>query len=399
MATAWISAARATRTHHPCAIDSAAIEAMLKRSRRWRLSAELLSTPTVQPPEITPKVIVPNWASQVRRGKRCAGGFFASLAVHVVVFIAAAWTAVAPTPTQFSSWLVAEGSPLDDVSPQEIVVQAPLADMTDNARADHESFVATFASIELDPGVMHGGGREIELVGPSEQLAAALAPAPGLSDRPGKGRSTDGTGQGGSGGKPEGDQGAEFFGVKAAGNSFVFVCDCSRSMSGEKWFELHRELARSIEQLGPGKSFYIVFFDGAMHPMYEPDFVERSLVPATSENLDKTRQWLSIVPLGANTSPFESMKFAVSLEPDAVFLLTDGEFSDYTAPYLREFNRKRRSQQQRPVVVHTIGFFARKHQMVLERIARDSGGTYKFVEPRHIAARKGSPVSASTRTP
>jgi hypothetical protein len=150
-------------------------------------------------------------------------------------------------------------------------------------------------------------------------------------------------------------------------------------MNGVKWAELHRELSRCIGDLGPGRAFYVIFFDGEMHRMFEPLIHEPTLLDATSENVERARQWIAEKSLGSNTSPCNSMKFAASLEPDAIFLLTDGEFSDYTAPYMRGFNRKRVVEGKPKVVVHTIGFFSQKHQLVLERIAKDSGGTYRFV--------------------
>jgi len=128
--------------------------------------------------------------------------------------------------------------------------------------------------------------------------------------------------------------------------------------------------------------------------MFEPFTREPTLLDATGDNIDKALQWIANASLGANTSPYESIKFAANLEPNAIFLLTDGEFSDYTAPYLRDFNKKRASKGKAKVVVHTIGFFSQKHQMVLERIAKDSGGTYRFVATRMAAKVKGNSNNA-----
>jgi hypothetical protein len=235
----------------------------------------------------------------------------------------------------------------------------------------------------IDPGAMHGAAPKVELADIGASWHAAVSDSPGLAEQAGDGRVSAGSGNNGSGGEIDGEENAEFFGVSASGRKFVFVCDCSRSMTGQKWTDLHREIERCIENLSERQSFYIIFFDGEMHPMFAPEFKAPSLLPATSDNVNKTRLWLSTVLLGPNTSPFESMKHALTLEPDAIFLLTDGAFSDYTAPYLRDFHRKRRAKQDPGVVVHTIGFYDKRHQMVLERIARESGGIYRFVESPH----------------
>jgi hypothetical protein len=234
---------------------------------------------------------------------------------------------------------------------------------------------------------------EVALLDISDRaVVGLLTDIAGLAAGAGAGQSSDGDGKGGGDdGDSAGEEGTEFFGVQGTGNKFVFVCDCSGSMSGLKWLELNRELSRCIGSLSAGKSFYAIYFDGEMHPMFEPFSREPALLDATSENIEKARHWIASKSLGNDTSPCESVKFAANLEPDAIFLLTDGEFTDYTAPFLRDFNKKRVAKGKPKVVVHTIGFFSQKHQLVLERIAKDSGGTYQFVAgPKPVKQKRKS---------
>jgi hypothetical protein len=361
----------------------AAVEAFLKRSRRWRISEDLLREPTVEPPAIQ---LESEPGKAAWKPTPFLASTLSSVGVHLLILLAAAWLAVDITSPPEATWLTAQ--PLaSNEEPQEIVALAP-AEITANAKSDEPSSIATFTTVAIDPGAMHGAAPKIELSDVGATWRTALADSPGLTEEPGDGQAAAGSGSGGAGGDPDGDDKAEFFGVSASGRKFVFVCDCSRSMTGQKWIDLHREIERCIENLSERQSFYIIFFDGDMHPMFAPEFQAPSLLPATEENVDQTRLWLSSVPLGPNTSPFESMKFALTLEPDAIFLLTDGAFSDYTAPYLRDFHRKRRTNQEPGVVVHTIGFYDKRHQMVLERIARESEGIYRFVESPHATRPK-----------
>jgi hypothetical protein len=318
--------------------------------------------------------------------------FMASLMIHLWLLVAGAFVMVAAPPEPRQRVVVWEGSAADQLSADEpISWAAPLAPFTQNAWAESLSPVATYALPDNEPAASTGATPRIEL----QPLSGFVADDSWLDSQRGSGagpgtatahtgdQGADDVGaseKGASGGNPQGAADVEFFGAKAQGDQFVFVCDCSRSMSGLKWLSLRRELDHCIEQLGPTRSFYIVFFDGDMHPMCEPFFREPGLLPATSENLEKVRQWLNNVSLGANTSPLESMKYALAFEPDAIFLLTDGEFSDYTAPYVRDFSRRRKTQEgKRPIAVHTVGLMEKKHQQVLRRIARDSGGSYTFV--------------------
>lgn len=364
----------------PAAIDNDVIEGMLKRGRRWRMPAPIVAT-GCSLPVIEPASGTATWDRRLRRAAPFGLSFFVSLGLHLAVLLLAALVAT-NSASQSTPLIVVEGRLLES-NPEELVpVEMPLAVTTGEAKSEEVADVATFAAIELDPGAMQGGVPQLELMDTSAGVVnTLLADLAGLTDEIGDGQSSAGDGLGGSGGKPDGEEGAEFFGVQASGRKFVFVCDCSRSMAGLKWLELNRELSRCIGELGPSKSFYVVFFDGEMHPMFEPFNREPALLEANAENIDKARYWIANVALGANTSPCESVKFAASLEPDAMFLLTDGEFSDYTAPYLRDFNKKRVAKGKPKVAVHTIGLLSQKHQRVLERIAKDSGGSYKFVGP------------------
>jgi hypothetical protein len=360
----------------PATIDNTAIEGMLRRRRRWRIPASIVddSPPLV----IEPQTIPSAWDVKVRRVAPPAICFSASLAVHLILLLAAALIA-AGINSPVTTVLSVEGGLLDTDQEELVTLAAPLTEATSAVQDD--ASLAAFTAVELDPGVMQVGEPAVALVDISDrEVVGLLGDIAGLADGAGDGLSTGGDGAGSDGeGDSAGDDGTEFFGVQGQGNKFVFVCDCSGSMSGQKWLELQRELSRCIGSLSAGKSFYVIFFDGEMHPMFEPASREPALLDATSENVERARLWIAEKSLGSNTSPCDSMKFAASLEPDAIFLLTDGEFSDYTAPYMRGFNRKRAANGKPKVVVHTIGFFSQKHQLVLERIAKDSGGTYRFV--------------------
>ena len=178
----------------------------------------------------------------------------------------------------------------------------------------------------------------------------------------------------------EGD-GAEFFGIRAAGKGFVFVVDSSRSMTGRRWADACAELIYSVRRLGQDKSFYVIFFDGQAHPMFHAEQPEQELLPATDENVRRLEEWIARMHLGEETRPCAAVQLAMQLQPDALFLLSDGEFADQTAMYLRHNNFVDRGSAgyASGVVVHTIGFHSRKGQAVLQRIARENRGRYHFV--------------------
>ena len=187
---------------------------------------------------------------------------------------------------------------------------------------------------------------------------------------------------------------AYFFGVPASGSRFVFVVDSSRSMmgadfSGRPWDDARRELQTAIARLGTERQFYVIFFDGAAHLMFDETAETMRMAWATPENVERFGQWMKGVETGFNTRPLEAIKCALKFRPDVIYLLSDGEFRDQTARYLKHNNPIRnRTRERLPAsIVHTIGFHKHAAQRVLRNIAKSNGGTYKFIPDPVAAAR------------
>jgi len=228
-----------------------------------------------------------------------------------------------------------------------------------------------------DPGALPSA---VSLATFADTSSGPVGEVQAMFGKDGRGLATVGTG----------DKGAEFFGVRATGSRFVFIVDCSRSMNGKKWEDATAELLAAVERLSEDKSFYVIFFDKESHRMFGPESSEPDLLPATEENLGRFRQWLTTVELGFHTRPAGSVSFALTLDPDAIYLLSDGEFEDQTAALLRDKNLARVDRARVPrVTVHTIGFHSRHGQKVLERIAKENGGRYTFVPGPQLANAAG----------
>lgn len=128
--------------------------------------------------------------------------------------------------------------------------------------------------------------------------------------------------------------------MQATGNDFVFIVDSSMSMT-QKFADAKRELEYAIRKLSPDQRFYVLFFDrntarmtfgswDRKHRQYtfnaEP---EPDLVPGTTPNVDAFVYWMNTIQLEFATNPYEATAFTINvLKPDAIFLLSDGEFTD-----------------------------------------------------------------------
>jgi hypothetical protein len=199
----------------------------------------------------------------------------------------------------------------------------------------------------------------------------------------------------------------EFFGLGGSGNSFVYVVDCSGSMGeNQKLERACYELLQSIEQLGDDQRYFIIFYNDGAYPMD----ADRPVL-ATRNQFERTRHWVSYVVPGGGTYPLPALLHALSLEPDAIYFLSDGMFDPMTIAQLRAHNPPRHvkkvsgtfslshntafgdptepekvpdtffSDPSRPrqVPIHTVAFVNQEAQGLMRAIAHQSGGKFRFV--------------------
>ncbi|MCA9014473.1 MAG: VWA domain-containing protein [Planctomycetaceae bacterium] len=207
---------------------------------------------------------------------------------------------------------------------------------------------------------------------------AATAPKPAQSSKSSAGRTSQ---------PPEPEQGsmkspepppskslgtARFFGIEAEGPVFVYVVDCSGSMSGSRIELTRQELKKSINQLNLNQSFYVIFFSNVDYPMFFPSKAAQRPLPATDENVKQLEQWVDGFQISGGTDPRSALMRALSLAPDSIFLMTDGTFDSGIADLLK-------SQNTGKVAVHTIAFQSRSGENLLKRIAKENSGQHRFV--------------------
>ena len=185
----------------------------------------------------------------------------------------------------------------------------------------------------------------------------------------------------------DGVSGAQFFGVKATGNKFVFIVDSSNSMKSGKFDAAKEELTYAIRRLSKDQFFYVIFFDHdaarmTFAPNKEP---EQFSVPATNENIGKFEKWMATVELELRTDPYDAVKYAMEMRPDAIYILSDGKFTDrgQTEKYLKAENIIDDPITGRIpiVVVHTVAFWQNDGEATMKAIADAYKGTYRFVPP------------------
>jgi hypothetical protein len=186
---------------------------------------------------------------------------------------------------------------------------------------------------------------------------------------------------------------ATFFGTKASGRKFVFVVDRSTSMEyGSKnhtsteafnrYDVAKAELLQAINSLQPHQEFYVVMFAHNTKAMFDHDLDgDHELIAATRKNKARFRDWLDGVRLTHGTDPREGLKIAFSMRPDAIFMLSDGEFVSERAdgrPKTRAIVDQYTSRGD-AVPVNTISLEVEKTRRAMEYIANKTGGRFRFL--------------------
>jgi len=209
----------------------------------------------------------------------------------------------------------------------------------------------------------------LDPVDPISELTAG-----GVGDLPALGGSGGGeeglSGLGGSGG-------TSYFGIAATGQRFAYIIDRSGSMGVRNRMEIAmQELIRSIESLPDYAYFSIRMFSSG--PLLEPP-MQRGWTQARRSAVNQHVRWLEQVSPGGGTDPAPAFHqvFDMNPRPDVIFFMTDGIIVGFPAEEVAQLNSRGKR-----VVVNTIAFGDQGSEDLLRRIARESGGQYRYVPDR-----------------
>jgi hypothetical protein len=158
-----------------------------------------------------------------------------------------------------------------------------------------------------------------------------------------------------------------FLGEGTPAKSTVFVVDVSGSMQNAT--RLPRVLAsmkRAIELMTTSQQFAIVLFDTQTYAF--PN--QPTLLDANSKNKDAAFLWLDSTNGGGGTNPIPGMSIALTLKPERIVLLSDGEFDPYCVAFIQTENH----QHGKPARIDCIGLD--EEVETLKEIAKQNKGIY-----------------------
>jgi hypothetical protein len=178
-----------------------------------------------------------------------------------------------------------------------------------------------------------------------------------------------------------------FMGVDINADSVIFVCDSSGSMT-QKFAALRVGLRRAITLLRPPQTFNIVFFQENGIGQLDPQ-----LLPCSPDNKRKAFDFMDrVAPRGA-TAPEAALQAAFAQRPQAIFLLTDGDFPDNQLV----IDTIKRLDADNAVSVNTIALIDRgeMYEKVLQQIATATGGVFRFVSQEDLADPGHAPAATA----
>jgi len=134
------------------------------------------------------------------------------------------------------------------------------------------------------------------------------------------------------------------------------------------------ELKRSIGALRRSQKFHVIFYN-SVEPVENPP---GKPVPAIEANKRAFHEFLETIEPSGGTRPERALRQALALEPDLIYFLSDGVFEPEVAERIKEWNRAGRTK------IYTIAFLDPQGRHLLESIARQNGGEFKFVSEYDI---------------
>ncbi len=215
---------------------------------------------------------------------------------------------------------------------------------------------------------------------------------------PGLGDGALGAGGGGTGT-------TSLFGLAGEGGKFVYVFDRSESMNSV--FTLYSqqrilssitplksakmEMARSLGALSKANEFQIVFYNDDVE-VFGAGHYDQKLFRATKENKQMANEYIEKMPGEGFTNHLLALDAAVALEPDVIFLLTDGEAKDDLHPNV--VRRLTKYCQRRNIVINVVHFCNMpRENCTLVRLAEKTSGQHVFISLESLAAALVDPVA------
>jgi hypothetical protein len=174
------------------------------------------------------------------------------------------------------------------------------------------------------------------------------------------------------------------FGIQAEGSKFVYVLDRSGSTEGKVLAAAKAAILASIETIDDVHQFQLVVYN-ERPKVFNPAGPNGQLAFGTENNRAEVKRFLATISADGGTDHSAALSTAVRMHPDVIFLLSDGDDPKLTAHDLERIDRIGAG-----IIINTIQF-GEDHKLehgFMEKLAKQSGGEYKFVDATKLGGEK-----------
>jgi hypothetical protein len=207
--------------------------------------------------------------------------------------------------------------------------------------------------------------------------------------------------------------GATFFNQKVKARRVAYVIDYSLSMKGIRDKLMREELEKSVQELGAGVQFQLIFFAGPVWVAGQEVIMQKGNRAATVKDRSRKYEWQSAGnahswnPVGRKQKPEwltvsastlrsatkniretplvwgtiwdHPLEMALSMDPkpDVIFFMTDGVAGKDSAEIAKTIGRKARGMN---VVINSVALMVPQAQAPLKELAKRAGGQFTIVK-------------------
>ena len=165
--------------------------------------------------------------------------------------------------------------------------------------------------------------------------------------------------------------------------STVFVIDKSSSMQGESFHLVSEALLGALNKLKQDQSFSIIFFDNVALQL-QPAM----LLTNNKRNKHAAEEFVAAQTPSGGTQPYTAISLALSLAPESIIVLSDGDFAISAVEKITQANLLHNR-----TTIHCIGL---DHNIpTLEQLAKENGGTYNTANTSSQLLESSVPTSST----
>ena len=169
-----------------------------------------------------------------------------------------------------------------------------------------------------------------------------------------------------------------FMDISGVGKMFVYVIDTSSSMTGGRLKVAQGQLKASLRLLQPNQKFAVIFYNEYRERLKLRRNDDQPIYFATDVNKELASHQIDRVTADRGTVPMPAILEAISLKPDVIYFLTDGDESELSPAEMAQVR-----QLSRNITIHVIklgdGTLSSLSRSWLERLAHQSHGEYREI--------------------